>query len=450
MPSSEDAPRSPWRTAVLAGMASYLDAGALVTSGMAIGGYYAGPLQLGPGTIGSLLGLQTLSFAVGALFGGRLGDRFGRRKVFTLSLLVYVLGTLLLLVAAGPALLYAGVVATGVAIGADLPVSLALVNEEAPADKKGTMVVFSGMLWLAGIVAVLGLSSFMGVQGMLGGRILFAHLLVVAVVVLLLRLTLRESAEWAAARRAADTRTTTPHGESIEFGRIRDLLRAPTVYALLATGLYYATWNLGANTLGQFGTFLWTALAKGEVAQYSQLTLIGLPVGFAAGLLFMRVVDKPARHLWFAVGSALIVLAWALPALLGPSKVTLVAVMLLSGLGNSFAGESVYKVWSQELFPTLLRATAQGVTMAFTRAAAGLAALSTPAFALGHTRLMFGMLFALMLVAAVIGMVWVPSLGLAGPGATAPIAGTTASDVPPLGTIAPDMPGSGTTAEAAA
>ncbi|MER6492874.1 MFS transporter [Streptomyces griseorubiginosus] len=407
MSSMEDTPRSPWKIAVLAGMASYLDAGALVTSGIAIGGYYAAPLQLSAGTIGSLLGLQTLAFAAGALFGGRLGDRFGRRKIFTLSLALYAVGILLLLVAAGPALLYAGVLGTGLAIGADLPVSLALVNEEAPAGKKGTMVVFSGMLWLAGIVAVLVLSSFMGVQGMPGGRILFAHLLVVAVVVLLLRLTLSESAEWAAARRAADTHATAP-SENIRLSRIRDLFRAPALHALLATGLYYAAWNLGANTLGQFGTFLWTALAKGEVAQFSQLTLIGLPVGFVAGLLFMRAVDKPSRHAWFTVGSGLIVLAWALPALLGPSKFTLVAVVLISGLGNSFAGEAVYKVWSQELFPTLLRATAQGVTMAFTRAVAGLAALGTPAFALGHTRLFFGLLFALMLVAAFIGLALVP------------------------------------------
>ncbi|MGW1030026.1 MFS transporter [Streptomyces sp. NPDC002577] len=400
---------SPWKTAILAGMASYLDAAALVTSGIAIGGYYAAPFQLSAGTIGSLLGLQTLAFAAGALFGGRLGDRFGRRKIFTFSLMLYAAGILLLLVAASPALLYAGVVATGVAIGADLPVSLALVNEEAPEGKKGTMVVFSGMLWLAGIVAVLVLSSFMGVQGILGGRILFAHLLVVAVVVLLLRLTLRESAEWAAARQAAEARTTAG-SETIEFSRIRDLFRAPTVYALIATGLYYATWNLGANTLGQFGTFLWTALAKGEIAQYSQLTLLGLPVGFVAGLVFMRVVDRPARHVWFAVGSALLVLAWALPALLGPTKLALVAVMLISGLGNAFAGESIYKVWSQELFPTLLRATAGGVTMAFTRALAGLAALGTPAFALGHTRLFFGLLLGCVLVAAVIGLVWVPRL----------------------------------------
>ncbi|MEE1836281.1 MFS transporter [Streptomyces sp. SP17KL33] len=403
---------NPWKTATLAGMASYLDSAALVTSGIAIGGYYAAPLQLAPGAIGSLLGLQTLAFAAGALFGGRLGDRFGRRTVFTCSLVLYAIGVLLLLVAASPALLFAGVIATGLAIGADLPVSLALVNEEAPEGRKGTMVAFSGMLWLAGIVAVLLLSSFMGAQGMLGGRILFAHLLVVAVVVLLLRLTLSESAEWAAARRAADTRPDSPSAD-VEFGRVRDLFRAPTGYALLATGLYYATWNLGANTLGQFGTFLWTTLAGGEVARYSQLTLLGLPVGFVAGLVFMRVVDRPARHAWFAAGTALIVIAWALPALFGPGEFTLVAVMLVSGLGNAFAGESIYKIWSQELFPTLLRATATGVTMAFTRALAGLAALGTPALALGHTGLFFGLLLGTAVLSAVIGLVWVPRLARA-------------------------------------
>jgi inositol transporter-like SP family MFS transporter len=406
---SKDTATSPWKTAILAGMASYLDAAALVTSGIAIGGYYAGPLHLAAGTIGSLLGLQTLAFAVGALSGGLLGDRFGRRTVFTLSLVLYAAGVLLLMVAAAPALLYAGVIATGLAIGADLPVSLALVNEEAPAGRKGTMVVFSGMLWLAGIVVVLGLSSFMGAQGVLGGRILFAHLLVVAVAVLLLRLTLRESTEWTAARRAADAHPSVA-SQTIEFSRVRDLFRPPTVYALLATGLYYATWNLGANTLGQFGTFLWTELAKGDVAQFSRLTLLGLPLGFLTGLVFMRVVDRPARHAWFAVGTALTVIAWALPALFGPSKVTLVAVMLISGVGNSFAGESIYKIWSQELFPTLLRATAQGVTMAFTRGIAGLAALGTPTFALGHAQLFFGLLLAMMLVAAFIGLAWVPRI----------------------------------------
>ncbi|MDX3191276.1 MFS transporter [Streptomyces sp. MN03-5084-2B] len=409
MSGPTQAANRPWKTAILAGMASYLDAAALVTSGIAIGGAYAGALGLSAGTIGALLGLQTLMFAAGALVGGWLGDRFGRRLVFSLSLLLYAAGVALLLIAAAPVLLYIGVVAVGFAIGADLPVSLALINEEAPPGQKGKLVIFSNMLWLAGIVAVVVLSSVVGSWGVLGGRIMFGHLLVVSVIVLLLRMTLRESAEWATARKAADSGEGVA-AEQIHFSRVGQLFRPPVLFAVVATGLYYATWNLGASTLGSFGTYLWTTLTGGGVAQYSQLTLIGLPVGFIAGLIFMRAIDRPSRHGWFVGGTALIVIAWALPALLGPSRFTLVAVMLVSGLGNAFAGESIYKVWSQELVPTLLRSTSSGVTMAFTRVLAGLAAFGTPALAAANPRLLFWLLLGFTLVATVIGLFWVPRL----------------------------------------
>ncbi|MGY1495783.1 hypothetical protein ACW4TU_03940 [Streptomyces sp. QTS52] len=48
--------------------------------------------------------------------------------------------------------------------------------------------------------------------------------------------------------------------------------------------------------------------------------------------------------------------------------------------------------------------------MAFTRAVAGLAALGTPAFSLGHTRLMFGTQFGLLPAAAVVGLIRIPRL----------------------------------------
>lgn len=405
MSDSTQRANRPWRTATLAGMASYLDSAALVTSGIAIGGAYAGALVLDAGTIGALLGLQTLMFAVGALVGGRLGDRFGRRKIFSSSLLLYAIGVALLLVGTSHVLLYAGVVAVGLAIGADLPVSLALINEEAPPGEKGKLVIFSNQLWLAGIVAVVVLSSVVGSWGLLGGRIMFAHLLLVSVVVLVLRMTLRESAEWASAKEVADT-----DPERIHFSRVGQLFRPPVIFAVVATGLYYATWNLGASTLGSFGTYLWTTLTGGDIARFSQLTLLGLPVGFLAGLIFMRAIDKPARRFWFLTGSALIVIAWTLPVVFGATQFTLIALMLVSGLGNAFAGESIYKVWSQELMPTLLRSTASGVTIAFTRLLAALAAFGTPALAAANPSLLFLLLLGFTLVATVIGVVWVPRL----------------------------------------
>ena len=89
-----------------------------------------------------------------------------------------------------------------IAIGADLPVSLALVAEEAPEGMKGRLVAFSGFLWFIGIIVTEILKAIVGPLGALGGRILYAHLLLVAVVVLVLRLGLPESREWAAAQRA--------------------------------------------------------------------------------------------------------------------------------------------------------------------------------------------------------------------------------------------------------
>lgn len=399
----------PWKTAVLAGMASYLDAGALVAAGIAIGGLYAPALGLDPASIGALLGLETLLFAVGALFGGRLGDRFGRRRVFTASMVGYALGAAMLTVATAPWMLYVGVIVIGFAVGADLPVSLAMINEEAPEGRKGQLVAFSQLLWIVGVIVPIGLAIVVGSLGALGARILFGHLLVVSVVVLLLRLTMRESVEWAAARRAADA-DEAAHNETVHFSHIGQLFRAPVLPAVLATALFYATWNLGANTFGQFGTFLWTSLTGGDVPTWSFYTLLGLPLGLATAALFMRVADRPARRAWFAVGVLVNVVAWTLPVVLGPTPTALVAAVFLTFVGSSFAGEPIYKVWSQELIPTLLRSTNQGLTIAFARVVAALFAFVTPALALAAPRLLFGLILALTIVSAAIGLFWVPRL----------------------------------------
>ncbi|GGL04142.1 hypothetical protein [Streptomyces flaveus] len=51
MPDLKTTTSSPWKTAALAGMPSYLDAAALVTSGIAIGGHYAAPQTTGKATL---------------------------------------------------------------------------------------------------------------------------------------------------------------------------------------------------------------------------------------------------------------------------------------------------------------------------------------------------------------------------------------------------------------
>ena len=131
---------------IVAGMASYLDSGALVASGLAIGGFYARGLPLDDAAIGLLLGLQTLAFAIGAVVGGQLGDRLGRRRVLVASIVLYALGVAVLAGAWDTTTLATGVVVSGLAIGADLPTSLAMISEEAPSGSKGRLVAFSQFL----------------------------------------------------------------------------------------------------------------------------------------------------------------------------------------------------------------------------------------------------------------------------------------------------------------
>ena len=150
---------------------------------------------------------------------------------------------------------------------------------------------------------------------------------------------------------------------------------------------------------------------------------------------------RPPRPLClFLGGSILTVIACTLPVVLGPTQFALVALMLLSGLGNSFCGETMYKVWAQELVPTLLRSTAgAGVTIAFTRVVAALAAFGTPALALTNPQQPrpFGLILAFTVVAAVIGLFCIPRLPTAAELEDVPvIADATPPSTPgPTGTV---------------
>ncbi|HEU4324556.1 MAG TPA: MFS transporter [Roseiflexaceae bacterium] len=399
--------KGPWRTGLLAGMASYLDAGAIQTTAIALV-LYAPTFNLDDGAIGTLSGLLTLFFALGSVVGGWLGDRFGRRRVFTMSLVLYAVGIAGLMTAVNPLMLYIAVVLTGIAIGADLPVSLALMAEESPEGMKGRMVAFSGVLWIVGLVFTGILTAVVGSLGVLGARILYGHLLLVSVVVLALRLRLPESREWVAAQRA-----NSEGDDEIRFSAIPQLFAPPLLFAVLALGLYYAVWNLAANTLGQFSAFIWVNLAGSTVETQALVGLSAVPVAVGASLFFMRVVDGPTRLRWFAIGAISTAAAFGLIAVVGVSVPALVVCQLLFAFGAAFAGETIYKVWSQELVPTLLRGTAQGLTLAFARLLAALFAFVTPSLLTANSRLTFGLLFAFTVVSGAVGLLWVPRLSKA-------------------------------------
>ena len=107
-----------WRMAFAAGLAFYLDA-AHGHLGRHRPACVAIPIGLalweGSGTCHCL----DLAFAIalGSLVGGWLGDRFGRARVFTLDLMIFVLGTVLIITVAGRSTSIIGVIVVGLAAG---------------------------------------------------------------------------------------------------------------------------------------------------------------------------------------------------------------------------------------------------------------------------------------------------------------------------------------------
>ncbi|MEU2198710.1 MFS transporter [Isoptericola sp. NPDC019482] len=419
-------PGRTWYRTTVAGMASYLDAGAIITTGTALV-LYKEPLGISDAQFGQYSALLTFMIAAGALVGGRLADLFGRKRVFLTTMAVYVAGAAVLVAAPGTGALYAGVVLLGLAVGADLPASLAMIAEEAPPEHRGKLISFSHILWLVGIIAAQLFGIVVGGMGMTGGRIMYGQLLVLALVVLVLRAGMPESSRW----QAAHADTTGAGAEAVDLGTLKRLLRGPYLMPMVAVALFYALVNVGANTGGQFSTLMYTEMAGTTVRFASTVGFVTFAIAFAATYLLMRIVDGAHRMRWFAVMAVFYTLGYLVPVVFGVEVWTLVTMGVVGSIAGAVAGEPMFKVWAQELIPTTYRSTAQGVMIAFTRVVAAVVALWTPTLLAASPNVLFVFVAACIAVGGVIGYFWItryPRVADDEPVAPAPTGAATRTD----------------------
>lgn len=385
--STRPAP-NPWWVATVSGMASYIDAAAIVSFGIVIT-IYAAVLGFTTTEVGIGSGALTLGIAVGAIFGGKLGDRFGRRPVFSITMVVILIGVVLAVLATSFPLFLVGAVLVGLGTGGDLPVSLSTISEAGTDANRGKLVSLSNILWLAGIIAAMVGGMTLGNLGRLGAQLLLGHLGVVALLVLVGRFTIPESPVWLAAQEERRSGVRTVRADK---GSVRDLFGPRYRAPFLALIIFYALVNLAANTAGQFSTYLLVNVAKVDVSAASSLGLIAIPIGLIGYLWFMRIADGTHRFVYFTVGAALYVVAQLVPAIFGYTATTFLVSNIIGAFGTAFAFETIMKVWSQESFPTLLRTTAQGTIIAVARFSAAILATLTPLLLQAGVTVLYGFL----------------------------------------------------------
>lgn len=388
-----------WRDTILAGLANYIDAGSIVAGAAALALWQE---QFGlsndfVGMIGAF-GPNAIGAGVGALVGGWLCDRFGRKKIYQWDMLVYAMGMALLVFASAPWMIVTGFLIVGLAVGADIPASWSLIAEQAPDDRRGRHSGVAQVLWYLGPVVVLLMSLALTSLGILGARIVFAHLLVIALGLTLLRSRMRESRRWEEAQKS-----------KVERPPVSTLFQRKYLTSILGLVGMYGFWNLWAGTNGFFFPYILKTMGAATQAQAVAIQALSFFIGMVSiYFVFMKLADKVNQRALFAA-SAVIQVAGMLLLVVFPLTipVALLYVFLLQ-FGGGFGAQSFFQLWSSEMFPTMLRSTAQGLCFAIVRIGLGIFSFFVPLLtATGFTTLAW-ILTGFLVISGVIGMLWAP------------------------------------------
>jgi inositol transporter-like SP family MFS transporter len=390
-----------WKSTVIAGLANYIDAGSIVAGSVALS-LWADIYHLSATYIGLLgaFSANAISAAVGALVGGRLCDLLGRKKIYQYDMLFYAFGMMWLVFASAPWMIVTGFVLVGLAVGADIPASWSLIAENAPSGARGQHSGIAQVLWYLGPLVVLLLSLVVAPLGILGMRLVFAHLAITAIVLTLLRKRMQESSRWVEAK-AKGSRTSA--------STLRILLKPQYLRSMLFLISMYGIWNLWAGTNGFFFPYILRT-----VGAQSQLMSVALQAaGFLMAMLsisfvFMRYADRVNQRVLFGLSSVLQIAGMALLAIFPLTTTVALTYLILVWFGAGFGAQSFFQLWSAELFPTLIRSTAQGITFAAVRIGLGLWSFFVPVLtSTGFTRFAW-ILTGFLVLSGLIGTIWAP------------------------------------------
>jgi inositol transporter-like SP family MFS transporter len=372
-----------WKNSILAGLANYIDGGSIVAGSAALA-QWARAYHLTPTFVGIIgaFSANAISAGIGALFGGWLCDRVGRKKIYQYDMLFYAFGMLWLIFAVRPWMIVLGSVLVGLAVGADLPASWSLIAELAPQRERGKHSGVAQVLWYLGPVVVLLLSAVLAPLGELGSRIVFAHLAVIAIILTIFRRSLKESTLWTEAKAAAersDSGYTKEETASTSLGGLKKLFTSKSLKSMLFLISMYGIWNLWAGTNGFFFPYiLRTVGAQSQAAsvfvQAGGYTVAMLSIGF----VFMRYSDRVSQRAMFGVAGLMQVVGMLLLALFPLTIPIAIGYSILLQFGGGFGQQSFFQLWSAELFPTLARSTAQGMMFAIVRISLGLWSFFVP------------------------------------------------------------------------
>ncbi|MER5767900.1 MFS transporter [Streptomyces sp. NPDC001985] len=423
---------------------------------------------------GTAAALYVAGACLGALFFGRLTDRYGRKKLFLITLAVYLAATALTAVSFSVWWFFLFRFLTGFGIGGEYAAINSAIDELIPSKYRGRVdLIINGSYWLGAmggaLLSVVALNTSVFPKD-LGWRLTFAIGVVLGLVILLVRRHVPESPRWMLihgrdreAERlvdtveegierergrplpAATTAMTIRQRHSVGFAEIgRTVFRVYPRRAVLGFALFIGgAFLYNAITFG-FGSILvrFFDVPSGATGYYFAVIAFG---NFLGPLLLGRLFDTWGRRPMIAgtyllSGALLFVTSWFFGA--GWLTATTMTACWAVVLFFASAGVSSAYLTVSEIFPMETRAMSIAFFYAIGTAAGG---ISGPLVFAGLTEsgkvsdavLAFCVGAALMVVAGLVAVFF----AVAAEGRSLESIATPLSVVPPAPGGTPDAPG---------
>ncbi|MEU8970659.1 MFS transporter [Streptomyces monashensis] len=388
--------------------------------GEGIDGYIIGGIGMAMGALTTDLHLSTVMqglvgaspligiFVGGPLF-GRLADRYGRRPVFLVDMLIFLIGSVLQFFVTDGLQLFVIRLVMGIAIGGEYAIGAPLLSEYAPSKGRGRLLASLEISWYVGyaLATVVG-AAFQGVHG--GWRYTLASSAVIALVCVALRGGIPESARWllSRGRREEAEQLIARYGMDIDVSAelaetseprqqgLRALFSRRHLRGTVFASVFWAALVLPYFAIGTFWTQVFDALHMGDNAVAALLVYSFTAVaGVTAGCL---VVDRIGRRrllippFWITAAALAMVAVW-------PTSTPVIVGGFLFFIFLNAASSALTAVYPLEVFPTSLRSTGVGFASAMSRVGAAIGTFLLP---MGLDR--FGARFVLLVGAAVLAL----------------------------------------------
>lgn len=331
--------------------------------------------------------------AFGALFGGRIADRLGRKRTLLTCGAIFLVGAVACALAPSVAAMVAARIILGFGVGAAAVTCPLYLAEMAPADRRGRMVTINELMIVTGQMLAFAMNALLDhlIKDPHVWRIMLAVAAIPALTLLIGMMALPDSPRWYAFKGRMDearsvlSLSRTPAEADAEFAIIADhtqhVLSAgkspftvvrdvPWIrrVVLIGCGLAVVQQATGINTVNYYAPTILEQSGLGTSAALIATIAVGVTsvVTTIIGIVLLGYIGRRTMLLigfaGVAASQAALALAFLLPETTTRSYLILACMVLFVAFVQMFIGTCVWLLLS-EIFPLNVRGFAMGIAV---------------------------------------------------------------------------------------